>query len=305
MGFSVELTKDGLLARRYAEKEILVPEGVFDLLGVWHWTLHGIDPDYTLGDLLSLLRGVVGIEDLSGMLSCDLPAFLAEAEREPAERDGQDMRFLEVHNEASLTSYQEDPENPDEPMRLVDEDEAGEHDAALDALHALIGEKPPLKLVDATGDDPITGKPVRRRILPGTQNGRWVGPYHIHRGFQGWGRWEEPHPNFFTEHPEIDPDTFEGGFALELTPVNELVHYPLRYNPAIAFHDGGPQGGEVILRDEITITFGEFVYAVFWELGFMGSPELRDESRAMLRERAARLDEEFGRDQGEDDEPWR
>lgn len=304
MGFAVELTRDGLLTRRYADEALVVPGSVFDLLGFWHWSIHRIDPGYTLGDLLSLLRGVEGIEKLSEMLSCDLPAFLAEAEREPVEGNGHDMRFLEVHNEAALTSYQEDPENPDEPMRLVDEDEAGEHDATMDALHTLIGEAPPLKLVDATGDDPVTGRPLRRRILPGSQNGRWVGPYHIQREFRGWGRWEEPHPGFFASHPEIDPETYEGGFALELTPVNELVHHRLRYNPTVAFRDGGPRGGKVLLQDGITITFGEFVYAIFWELGFMGSPELRDEGRAMLRERAAQLEEELRREHGQDG-PWR
>lgn len=230
------------------------------------------------------------------MLSCDVAAFLSEAERPPVEGEGPDLRFLEVRNAAALSTYRPDPENPDEPMRFVDEDEAGEHDSAVEALHAMIGEKPPLKLVDATGDDPITGRPLRRRIIPGTQNGRWVGPYHVEREFQGWGRWEEPYPGFFDGHPEIDPDTYEGGFALELTPVNELVHYPLRYNPGIAFHDGGPGSGTVILQDAITITFGEFVYAIFWELGFMGSPEQRDESRAMLRERAALLKEDLEHD---------
>jgi len=287
MSFPVELAKDGIAGRHYLETELVVPRDVFDLLRFWHCNLASIDPDYTLGDLLSLLRGVEGIENLSRMFCCDLPAFLAEAEREPETRDDGGVRYLEVFNDVSLAKYEEDPSNPDEPMRYVDE--AGEHDPAMDAVHELIGETPPLKIVDATGDDPITGGPVFRRILPGTQNGRWVGPYHIHRGFHGWGHWEEPYPGYFAAHPEIDPETFEGGIAIELSPVNELVHFPLRYNPGIVFRDGAPGGGNVILQDEVTITFGEFVHAVLWELGFMGSPELRDENRAMLDERMDRI----------------
>ena len=303
-GFSVWLTKDGLRRTRGGEPETFVPAEVFELLGVWHSYLEEIDPDYTLGDLFSLLRGVEGIEKLDAMLACDVAAFLAEAEAAPAREDDGGLRFVEVYNTADLTNYEEDAENPDEPLRFVDEDEAEEHDAVADALHGLIGGTKPLRIVNATGDDPITGKPRHRRIIPGTQNGRWVGPYRLDRGFHGWGRWEEPHPGFFAANPEIDPATYEGGFALELSPVNELAHLPLRYNPAITFRAGRSEDN-VVLEDRITITFGELVHAVFWELGFMGSPETRDANRAMLDERVAELKEMLGKEDGDDDEPWR
>jgi hypothetical protein len=302
-GFSVWLTKDGLRRTRGGEPETFVPADVFELLGVWHSSLEEIDPDYTLGDLFSLLRGVEGIEKLDAMLACDVAAFLAEAEAPPAREDDDGVRFVEVYNTAEATEYVEDPENPDEPLRFVDEDEAEEHDAVEDALHDLIGEKKPFRIVDATGDDPITGEPRRQRIIPGTQNGTWVGPYRLDRGFHGWGRWEEPHPGFFAANPEIDPETYEGGFAIELSPVNELTHFPLRYNPAITFR-GGRHEENVVLEDRITITFGELVHAVFWELGFMGSPEARDANRAMLDERIGELKEMLGEERG-DDEPWR
>jgi|GEM_PF-3187712 len=302
-GFSVWLTKDGLRRERDGEPETFVPADVFELLGVWHCNLEEIDPDYTLGDLFSLLRGVEGIAGLEPMLACDVDAFLAEAEAEPEREDDGGMRFVEVYNTAELTRYVEDPENPDEPPRFVDDEEAEAHDAMADALHDLIGQEKPPRIVDATGDDPLTGKLRRRRVLPGTQNGRWVGPYHLDRGFRGWGRWEEPHPGFFAAHPEIDPATYEGGFALELSPVNELAHLPLRYNAAIVFRDG-LYGGNVVLEDRITITFGELVHAIFWELGFMGSPEVRDANRAVLDERIGELKEMLGEEEG-DDEPWR
>ncbi|SOD02537.1 hypothetical protein SAMN05216486_10416 [bacterium JGI 053] len=303
-GFSVWLTKDGLRRARNSEPETFVPTDVFELLGVWHSNLEEIDPDYTLGDLFSLLRGVDGIEKLDAMLACDVAAFLAEAETAPEKEGADGIRFVEVYNTADSTKYEEDPENPDEPLRFVDEDEAEEHDAVADALHELIGATKPLKLVDATGDDPITGQPRRRRIIPGTQNGTWVGPYRLDRAFHGWGRWEEPHPGFFAANPEIDPEAYEGGFGLELSPVNELAHLPLRYNPAITIRAGRHEE-TVVLEDRITITFGELVHAVFWELGFMGSPEGRDANLAMLDERVAELKEMLKQADESEDEPWR
>jgi hypothetical protein len=125
-GFSVWLTKDGLQRECDGERETFAPADVFELLGVWHSILEEIDPECTLGDLFSLLRGVQGSEGLSAMLSCDVAAFLAEAEAAAEGEDDDGVRFVEVYNTAELTEYVEDPENPDEPLRIVDEEEAGE-----------------------------------------------------------------------------------------------------------------------------------------------------------------------------------
>jgi hypothetical protein len=48
--------------------------------------------------------------------------------------------------------------------------------------------------------------------------------------------------------------------------------------------------GKVMFETEVTITFGEFVHAIFWELGFHGSPADRDEMRAQVLERAEAID---------------
>lgn len=40
----------------------------------------------------------------------------------------------------------------------------------------------------------------------------------------------------------------------------------------------------------MTITFGEFLHAVFWDVGFHGSPSDRDEVRQSLRERVAAIE---------------
>jgi hypothetical protein len=40
----------------------------------------------------------------------------------------------------------------------------------------------------------------------------------------------------------------------------------------------------------VTITFGEFVRAIFWEVGFHGSPSARDEALDVIMERAAAIE---------------
>ena len=151
-----------------------------------------------------------------------------------------------------------------------------------------------------TGEDPITGRVRYRRILPGTYHGSWVGPYRLVRVCRGWGRWDESDPDF-PGVVQVGPGAKEGAFGLELTPVNALLHFPLRYRAAVAFPDGRPGRDSVLLEDRITITFGELVHAVFRELGFLGSPATRDEHREALHRRMSALEEALR----EDDEPWR
>lgn len=98
--------------------------------------------------------------------------------------------------------------------------------------------------------------------------GRFVPPYKICRGFHGWGPWEFP--------DGVDGPS-EGGIAIEFTPLPELVALPLRYNPKVAFP--GLEGRGNVLDTEITITFGEFVHAIIWEIGLFGSPGDRNEKR--------------------------
>lgn len=121
------------------------------------------------------------------------------------------------------------------------------------------------------GCDP--GAPGRDR-----RRGRFIPPYHITRDFHGWGPWEEPYPGYWRECPDAPRD---GGIAIEFTPVNELVHLPLRYNPKIVF-GSERHGGEVLLETELTISFGEFVHAVLWEIGFLGCPGDRNAKRGEL-----------------------
>jgi hypothetical protein len=300
-GFSVWLTKDGIRRVRGGEPEMFVPTDVFELLGAWHGTLEEIDPDYTVGDLFALLRGVEGIGKLSPMLGCDVAAFLAEAAEEaPLEDDDDPLHHVEVHNRVCLSRYVEDPANPDQRTRWADDDEAEAHDAVADTFHDLLGEAKPMRIVAILGEDPITGRLRARRIMPGTRNGRWVGPYRLVRACRGWGEWEASDPDF-PGVVRLGPAAKEGAFGLELTPVNALRHFPLRYDAAVVFADGRLHGEGVLLEDRITITFGELVHAVFRELGFHGTPAARDAHGDALHRRITALEEALG----EEDEPWR
>jgi hypothetical protein len=126
--------------------------------------------------------------------------------------------------------------------------------------------------------------------LEGFDGDRFHPPYAICRGFHGWGAWERP-----DDLPDDDGDDWptEGGFAIEFTPVNELVHLPLRYDPAVRFDR--ERYSEPLFETKVTITFGEFVHAVLWEIGFFGSPGDRNEQRAGLQATMAEVDEAMER----------
>jgi len=291
----VRLTRGGILSERraagLADAIADRPQDAVALLRYWQQTLTVIDQDYTFGDLVSLLRSVDDIEHLSPILECDVAAFLADADHPGNVGDEQPMQYLQVHNVAELTTYEEDPSQPDEPLDWMDDEEAAERDRLDSGVATLTGGRKPLKLVDATGDDPITGEPTLRRLRSPRLHGRWKPPYDLMREFAGWGRWREPYEGYFIQHPDIDPERYEGPFALDLTPLSTLLHLPLRYNPNVRFWSGpGTGAGDLLFETQLTITFGEFLRAIFWELGFHGSPSDRDEARESLRERVEAVD---------------
>lgn len=295
MSFEIRLTKEGILSDPWPGEQTGKiagrPRTSCALLGYWYSTLVGIDEDYTLGDLVSLLRHVDDIENLSSMLECDVAAFLADADRPRNLDDEERIDYLQVGNVASLTKYEEDPSHPDEPLRWMDDDEATGRDRFDAGIATLTGEPKPMKVVDATGDDPRTGEPSLRRVQVPGMHGRWKPPHDLIREFGGWGKWKEPYEGYFSQHPEIDPQRYEGAFALDFTPLSALLHLPLRYNPKVQFWSGPMRGaGELMFETELTITFGESLRAIFWEIGFHGSPADRDEALESLRERAEAVD---------------
>jgi hypothetical protein len=275
----VRLAKEGILADESPGGGIVTaadrPQNSFALLEYWHASLAGIEEDYTFGDLVSLLRGVDDIENLSPMLQCDVAALLADADRPRTLKDEEPIQYLQVCNVAILTKYEEDASRPDEPLQWLDDDEAAERDR-LDAGIATLTKTPtPLKIVDATADDPITGEPLLRRLRAGEQHGTWKAPYELRREFEGRG--------LSADHEEA--------FALDLTPLSALLYLPLRYNPTVRFLSGLPKKADAVLfQTELGITLGDFLFAIFYELGFHGSPATRDEVLELLREREKAID---------------
>jgi hypothetical protein len=224
------------------------------------------------------------------MLCCDVVAFLADADGPRDADDKEPIRYLRVCSVVELTKYEPNPSLPDERLGWMDDDEAIEYDRLDAGVASLTGEKMPMKLVDATGDDPITGKPTRRRLRAPRLHGTWKPPYDLIRLFEGWGKWDEPYEGYFIEHPEIDPAHYQGAFALDFTPLSALIHLPIRYDPTVQFWSGSMRSGELLFETQLTITFGEFLRAIFWEVGFHGSPSERDDVRQSLSERAAEIE---------------
>jgi hypothetical protein len=235
MSFNVRLTRAGIRHEYHqadeAEVRIHRPATVPELLRFWHHRLDAIDNDYTLGDLLALLRGVADTGCLSQLFSCDVAEFLSEASQ-PCDSPAADIEFLRVYNTADLSGYEEGPRG-----------------------------------------SRVSG-------------GRFVPPYAISRGFDGWGAWSEPYPGAWEKEPTTPR---QGAIAVEFTPVNQLVHLPLRYDAKVGFE--ADVAGPAAFETEITIEFGEFVHAVIWEIGFFGSPVDRNEKRNELDARASEMDE--------------
>lgn len=221
MSFSVRLTRSGLRHETHRDGETVVrihaPTSVPELLRFWHYLLDGVDEDVTLGDLFRMLRDVDGIHALSGMLSCDVDAFLEEAAR-PTDAPARDVDYLVITNTAWVERDEDTPR------------------------------------------------------------------YHLTRDMSGYGPWQEPCAGAWSD--EDEPRC--GHIGVDFCPVNEIVHLPLRYEPGVSF--ARERYGESVLDAELTITFGAFVHAVFWEIGFYGEPARRDVQGALLRESVAEIE---------------
>jgi hypothetical protein len=106
----------------------------------------------------------------------------------------------------------------------------------------------------------------------------------LRRDFDGWGAWDEPYDGAWQESPDTPR---AGPISVSLTPVNRLLHLPLRYDPELVFRT---REGVEEYRTRIDITLIEFLKAIFFDLTFHGSPEQRDEFREELRGRVDEID---------------
>lgn len=122
--------------------------------------------------------------------------------------------------------------------------------------------------------EPFEDTPIEfLRVFSIHQDGR------LWREFDGWGPWEEDYEGAWEEHPDWPR---EGPISVSLTPVNQLLDVPLRYDPELVLWD--PDGVEKY-RTSVDITLIEFLKAIFFDLTFYGLPDERNEVRAELERR--------------------
>lgn len=76
-------------------------------------------------------------------------------------------------------------------------------------------------------------------------------------------------------------------YGLDFTPVNELVHLPIRLRPEMEIHKDHKKLGEA----PCTFTLLDVLGEIYWEISFYGGPEDRDREDAELRESMREVEE--------------
>jgi putative addiction module component (TIGR02574 family) len=158
-------------------------------------------------------------------------------------------------------------------FRLLDRDD-------VEFLEAVIGESV-APLLEESREPPRGHEDVRLDFL---RVNNLHGHGEIFREFDGWGPWDEPYDGAWEKEPDMPR---EGAVSVSLTPVNQLLDVPLRYDPDLVFHDAA---GAEEYRTRIGISFLEFVKAIFYDLTFHGPPAQRDAMRAELQRRVEEID---------------
>jgi hypothetical protein len=100
--------------------------------------------------------------------------------------------------------------------------------------------------------------------------------------WNAWGAQETVDVSGIGE-PNEDGGTHCG---LDFTPVNELVHLPVRLRPQMQIHKDHKRLGEA----PCTFTLLDVLGEIYWEISFYGSPDERDRSRAELQESMSEVD---------------
>lgn len=197
-----------IVVRGYGEDETVWPGSAEELSRYFFHRLE-IDPEFTLGDLFTLLDRD-GIEFLEAVLGEHIAPLLEEARVPPVSHDGLRIEYLTVSNVHS--------------------------DGCL------------------------------------------------HREFDGWGPWDEPYDGAWANDPTYPR---RGSISVSMTPVNQLLQVPLRYDPELIFWSSP---GVEAYRTRIDITFLDFLKAIFYDLTFYGPPADRDAMRAELQRRVEEID---------------
>ena len=101
--------------------------------------------------------------------------------------------------------------------------------------------------------------------------------------FHGWGTWSD----------KGVPAGTKGGYAIEMSPISELKHLPLKIKNVaeLGYSGGRPKYVYTKVMDvRVEPTFLEVVKAVLWELSFFGSPQERDDKTAELKQAIADIE---------------
>lgn len=154
---SMSLTRAGLISHYPGRKhQARRPRSVRTLLAFWQLHLEHIEDGFTLADLVALLRDVRGIAALAGMVACDIPGLLDEAELGPLPRgsEGATLYYLRVQNRLEPGTYVPHPGDTRHGWRKL----------------------------------PGGG----RELIPGETHGFWTGPYTIYRDLIAWGEGRDP-----------------------------------------------------------------------------------------------------------------
>jgi len=108
--------------------------------------------------------------------------------------------------------------------------------------------------------------------------------------FHGWGTWLAD---------EFIKEGTKGGYAISLTPANELINLPLKLGQKGTVYDEEHHKvevtpGKVLLEyDEVHYSLFHILYGVFWELSWHGTPSQRNSRVAELKEAIKEVKEEL------------
>jgi hypothetical protein len=76
-------------------------------------------------------------------------------------------------------------------------------------------------------------------------------------------------------------------YGIDFTPVNQLVHLPVRIRPRMEIRNDSGKVAEVPCKFTLLEVLGE----IYWEISFFGSPADRDEKHAEIQESARDIQE--------------
>jgi hypothetical protein len=76
-------------------------------------------------------------------------------------------------------------------------------------------------------------------------------------------------------------------YGIDFTPVNQLVHLPVRLRSEMEIRKDHKKIGEA----PCTFTLLDVLGEIYWEISFYGSPEDRDRQRAELQESVREIEE--------------